>query len=269
MCPPLVAITAATCLGIDSMSFVINSIPCSLYNSLRMSAHFSKTSLRVEGLIPKWAHRAWKRSLKSVHRFSIGFKSGDYAGHFIVGMRHFVKNFLTFVAVWHGALSCMKRKVSSVATTIESAPGGTCNSLSTKVTTPSFKISRYWSALTFPASQTINEPGPAPVKHAQTIIVTFPDLTIPSQCLDKKAWPFFRMHRHWRDFRLRTMELSSNQITFFQSSTVQCWCFLAQHKRAALCDGFNTGFWCRMHEYRSISFKQRRNVLRETLIPDI
>src|SRR5438105_14718560 len=101
-------------------------------------------------------------------------------------------------------------------------------------TTPSDKILRYASAFTAPESQMIKGPGLPLLKHAQTIIETFPDFTVPSQCLRKYAWPFFRMQRRRRDFRPRTIELSSDHITFIQSSTVQFAYFLAQCKRAAL-----------------------------------
>ena len=77
----------------------------------------------------------------------------------------------------------MKRNALSVITAIESESSVGFIKVLTKVTTPSCKISRYQCALTLPASQTINGPGPKPVKHAQTITVTFPNFTVLSQCL--------------------------------------------------------------------------------------
>ena len=143
MCFSLPMITAAIRLGIDSISFMINWSPCSLYNSFRTSACFSKTSIQVKGLSPKWIQWMWKHSLKYVHRFSIEFKLDDWAGHFIVD-RHFVfKNLMTLVVVWHDMLMCMKRNVLSVTTVIKFESFAGSIKVLMKVTMLFCKISRY------------------------------------------------------------------------------------------------------------------------------
>lgn len=142
---------------------------------------------------------------------------------------------------------------------------GVNNSL-TKEITPVVRISRYRSALMAPTSQGINCPILLPLKHAQTIIVTFPPLTDRSQCLDLNAWPGFRMHRERRDFRPKTSDDSSDQMTRFQSSTVQCLYFRAHASLSRLCFAVRKGFLRHTREKRLISFSRRRRVEADTLI---
>src|SRR2546423_7509148 len=129
---------------------------------------------------------------------------------------------------------------------------------------PLVRISIYRSTLIALMSQGISRPILLPLKHTHTIKVTFPPLTDLSQCLGKYAWPGFRIHRQRLDFHPKTREDSSDQMTRFQSSTVQCLYFHAHSSLLCLCFAVRKGFLRRIRENKLISFSQRRRVKVET-----
>src|SRR5271170_4037648 len=82
-------------------------------------------------------------------------------------------------------------------------------------------MSSYSSAPIPPSSQTINGPNLSPVKHAQTITLTCALLNVFLTYLRLSLSPGGRM-THWRRGLTPIQILdSSDQITRFQSSTVQ------------------------------------------------
>ena len=127
------------------------------------------------------------------------------------------------------------------------------------------RLLRYRSALITPTSQGIKGSILLPLKHAYTIIVTFPLLTDLSQCLDKNAYPGFHIHQWYCNFCPKTIEDSSDQMTCFQSSTVQCWYFHAHASLSHLCFAVRKRFLHCIWEKRLISFSWWQRVVSDTL----
>src|SRR5438046_2754609 len=133
-------------------------------------------------------------------------------------------------ALWHRALSCIKRKVFSSATCIGLDSNG-CKMSSIRENNPLYKMSSYSFAPIPPSSQTTNGPNLSPVKHAQTITLTCALLNVFFTYFPLSLSPGGRM-THWRRglTPIHTLH-SSDQITFFQSLIVQSLYFIAQSSR--------------------------------------
>src|SRR5271155_54435 len=123
-------------------------------------------------------------------------------------------------ALWHGALSCINRKVFSSAICIVSESGG-CKMSSIRENNPSYKMSSYSFAPIPPSSQTTKGPNLSPVKHAQTITLTCAFLNVLFTYFGLSLSPGGRMTHCRRGLTPIHMLDSSDQIIFFQSSIVQ------------------------------------------------
>ena len=86
------------CLGIDSNNF---EQPFKIWGSLYHTwiRAWISFSFEVQSIVRSLC-------LQMDHKFSIGFKSGEFPGHFSTLMWFSFINFLTCFDVWHGAKSC-------------------------------------------------------------------------------------------------------------------------------------------------------------------
>jgi len=144
-------------------------------------------------------------------------------------------------ALWHRALSCIKRKVLSSLTCIVSDSDG-CKMSSIRENNPSYKISSYSFAPIPPSSQTTNGPNRFPVKHAQTITLTCALLNVFFTYFRLNLSPGGRMTHCRRGLTpIHTLD-SSDQMTFFQSSMVQSLYFIAHSSRLRIFSADRPGF---------------------------
>src|SRR5579859_4253127 len=93
-----------------------------------------------------------------------------------------------------------------------------------------------------PSSQTMSGPNLSPVKHAQTITLTCALLNVFLTYFRLNLSPGGRMI-HWRRGFTPTQRLdSSDQMTCFQSSTVQSLYFIAHSNLATIFSARKPGF---------------------------
>ena len=190
----------------------------------------------------------------SVHRFSIGFKSGLCGGWSITCQPCWFRKAFTHLALWIGALSCWNFQSWGIWVAY-----GTSAACSTS--------SLYRMAVTFPFNRTIG-PGPAtPEKHAHIITEPPPPFTVP--------W----MHAGWNvssGRRLtKTRPSDPHRLNFFLSvnntlrhcSSVQPRCSLANLRRALKFRFEINGFFCATHPRRPYLSRTRRTILADTLLP--
>src|SRR6266550_6640292 len=99
----------------------------------------------------------WSLALRCCQRCSMGFRSGDWAGHFRGVILLSENHSSAFLEVCLGSLSCWKYRSSSAI-----------SKLSKLSSTPSSKMSQYCSAFMFPCTS-ISFPTPFQPIHPQTI----------------------------------------------------------------------------------------------------
>ena len=121
---------------------------------------------------------ALERSPRVFHTFSIGLRSGLWGGQSITVTFSALKKFMTTIALWHGALSCMKME-GCLVEFLSSGKTWSCTSCSW---TPAF---------TFPCNRT---KGPTPSQDIipQTMGLPPPNLTLALRHLGDNSSPSFR-----------------------------------------------------------------------------
>ena len=85
------------CILLTKLLQVVGSIFCHSSWSLASNSFFFYEHLCILTLFPKWDHKV-----------SMGFRSGDWDGHFITVIPFFSNQPNETFDVWHGALSCWK-----------------------------------------------------------------------------------------------------------------------------------------------------------------
>ena len=222
MWPLLASITALQRRGIDSINHLITVWFC-LYQHFRIRVLWvSNASFDAEGPdCSSWNFKL-KWCLRSLQRFSIGFKSDDGGGHFITGMLFSSSSFITFGVLWHSALSCMNRGSLLLATHIvlEPSSGGVSRLLTIGNRPPQTILSYSFDSISLCSKIRIGSIL-LPEKHAQTMILTRPDLKLGIRYCSSNACPFGRIiHYQWGSTPTHRRHSSEN-ITFFRSSAVQ------------------------------------------------
>ena len=181
-----------------SLSFMTKLLYYGLKQAQYCAKHLARSnsmhSRRRDGWNSAWKNCFRNSFFKCGQRFSRGLRSRDCAGHFITDMWASTSNSAISADLWQGALSCMKRRLLSVAILIVVESPGTLRISSTKERSQSNKISKYASLSTLPPSQTINGSNFSPVKPAYIIILTRPDWNVGIQFSFLKPSPFFLMH---------------------------------------------------------------------------
>src|ERR1700724_1134771 len=104
------------------------------------------------------------------------------------------------------------------------------------------KISTYWVVCILP-STSASLPTPSQPIQPHTMMFPPPNFTVP--CTSRSISPCpacFPTHCFPSDPYLLIL-VSSDQITLFQSSTVQFWYFIAKARRFFLCTAVSSGFF--------------------------
>uniref|UniRef100_A0A3P9DV41 Uncharacterized protein n=1 Tax=Maylandia zebra TaxID=106582 RepID=A0A3P9DV41_9CICH len=174
-----------------------------------------------------WGCRRATRTFNSRHRFSMGLRSGDWLGH----SRTF-KCFLrshSFVAraVCFGSLSCWKTQPRFIF----------------KVLTDGrrfwLKISRYMAPFILSLTR-ISRPVPLAEKQPHSMMFPPPCFTVGMVFLGCNSVFFFLQTRRVEFIPKSSTLVSSDHMTFSQSSAVSSMCSVANFRRAWTCTGFSS-----------------------------
>lgn len=96
------------------------------------------------------------------------------------------------------------------------------------------RIEQYCLASILPSTMA-TFPTPAQVMQPQTMMLPLPNLTVSWQRRSESPSDFETHTQFWPSEPIRFILVSSDQITRFQSSTVQFWCSRAHLSRARRC----------------------------------
>uniref|UniRef100_A0A8C6P5Q3 Transposase Tc1-like domain-containing protein n=1 Tax=Nothobranchius furzeri TaxID=105023 RepID=A0A8C6P5Q3_NOTFU len=175
-----------------------------------------------------WGCRRATRTFNSLHRFSMGLRSGDWLGH----SRTF-KCFLrshSFVAraVCLGSLSCWKTQPRFI---FKALTDGRRFWL---------RISRYMAPFILSLTR-ISRPVPLAEKQPQSMMFPPPCFTVGMVFLGCNSVFFFLQIQRVEFIPKSSTLVSSDHMTFSQSSAVSSMCSLANFRRAWTCTGFSSG----------------------------
>ncbi len=175
-----------------------------------------------------WGCRWATRTFNSLQRFSMGLRSGDWLGH-----SRTLKCFLqspSFVAraVCLESLSCWKTQPRFIFNAL--ADGKRF----------SLKISRYMAPFVLSFTQ-ISRPGPFAEKQSQSMMFPPPCFTVGMVFFGCNS-AFFLLKTRQVEFLPKSYILvSSDHMTFSQSSSGSSKCSLANFRRAWTCTGLSRG----------------------------
>jgi len=200
----------------------------------------------LDGLLePSASHSLWNSAFNAGQRCSIGFRSGEFAGHSITEMLYCWKKACVAADVWIGALSCWNMYSPIVATWTASE----LSSFSILLTSsrnfkrPSFKVWIYSAELMPPFLNARSGPSLSPAKQLQTIIKE----RFPLKAGTKQSgWCFSAsvLNTHTGcEFRPISTLLSSENMTLSQSLIIQYSCSFAHSKCALMFSGDRNGFF--------------------------
>ncbi len=168
-----------------------------------------------------WGCRWATRTFNSLQRFSMGLRSGDWLGHSRT-LKCFLRSH-SFVArvVCLGSLSCWKTQPRFIFNAL--ADGRRF----------SLKISRYMAPFILSFTQ-ISRPGPFAEKQPQSMMFPPPCFTV--------GMVFFLLQTRQVEFLPKSSILvSSDHMTFSQSSSGSSKCSLANFRRVWTCTGLSRG----------------------------
>jgi hypothetical protein len=236
MCP-LFFITVLHRFGIESVNF--------LHSSAEISRHHACLIQRTSSVMLFGCRRRTLR-FKIIHRFSMGFRSGEFPGHSRIWIPFDFSQSRTDLAVCAGAESCWKIRHLCIVIVI-----------GTLLT----RIFLYSTAFTFvPWSTKYREPRPACEKHPHTMTL--------GECFTVRT-VYFGLNR-W-PIGLRTIvagapnwqiDVSSEKRTQDQSSADQFRCFLQNFNRFSRCWLVRSGFLAGWRAASLNSFRSRRRIVR-------
>ncbi len=171
-----------------------------------------------------WGCRWATQTFNSLQRFSMGLRSGDWLGHSRT-LKCFLRSH-SFVAraVCLGSLSCWKTQPCFIFNAL--ADGRRF----------SLKISRYILSFTL-----ISRPGPFAEKQPQSMMFPPPCFTVGMVFFGCNS-AFFLLQTRQVEFLPKSYILvSSDHMTFSQSSSGSSKCSLANFRRAWTCTGLSRG----------------------------
>ncbi len=175
-----------------------------------------------------WGCRWATRTFNSLQRFSMGFRSGDWLGHSRT-LKCFLRSH-SFVAraVCLGSLSCWKTQPRFIFNAL--ADGRRF----------SLKISRYMAPFILSFTQ-ISRPGPFAEKQPQSMMFPPPCFTVGMVFFGCNSAFFLLQTRQVEFLSKSSILVSSDHMTFSQSSSGSSKCSLANFRRAWTCTGLSRG----------------------------
>ena len=212
--PPFSLTTASILLGMLSIRFWHIFGLISFHSSTTLS-HNSWTPLA--GILYCWScHLRW------FQRCSIGFKSGDWAGHSSTWILLSSNNFFALLEVCLGSLSYWKILSSS-----------SISNFSKFSTIPSSKIAQYCSAFIFSSTSTSFPTPLQPIQLHTMRLFPPPCLTVGVVVQSDTGSPCCFHTYTFPSDQIRFIFISSLNNTLFQSSTVQFWWYSANSRQCA------------------------------------
>ncbi len=175
-----------------------------------------------------WGCRWATRTFNSLQRFSMGLRSGDWLGHTRT-LKYFLRS-PSFVArvVCLGSLSCWKTQPRFIFNAL--ADGRRF----------SLKISRYMAPFILSFTQ-ISRPGPFAEKQPQSMMFPPPCFTVGMLFFGCNSAFFLLQTRQVEFLSKSSILVSSDHMTFSQSSSGSSKCSLADFRRAWTCTGLSRG----------------------------
>ncbi len=175
-----------------------------------------------------WGCHWATRTFNSLQRFSMGLRSGDWLGHSRT-LKCFLRSH-SFVAraVCLGSLSCWKTQ-----------PRFSFNALADGRRF-SLKISRYMAPFILSFTQ-ISHPGPFAEKQPQSMMFPPPCFTVVMVFFGCNSAFFLLQTRQVEFLPKSSILVSSDHMTFSQSSSGSSKCSLANFRRAWTCTGLSRG----------------------------
>ena len=172
------------------------------------------------------------RSFSSLHRFSMGFRSGDWLGRSRTLICFFLSHPFVAFAVCFGSLSCWETHPRPIFSAL------------TEGRRLSPKISRYMAQFIL-SSTWWSRPVPLTEKHPQSIRFPPPCFTVGMVFLGLYSAFLFLQTRRVKMMPNSAILVSSDHITFSQasssSSSSSSRCSLANFRRACTCAFFSRG----------------------------
>ncbi len=175
-----------------------------------------------------WGCRWATRTFNSLQRFSMGLRSGDWLGHSRT-LKCFLRSH-SFVAraVCLGSLSCWKTQPRFIFNAL--ADGRRF----------SLKISRYMAPFILSFTQ-ISRPGPFAEKQPQSMMFSPPCFTVGMVFFGCNSAFFLLQTRQVEFLPKSSILVSSDHMTFSQSSSGSSKCSLANFIQAWTCTGLSRG----------------------------
>ncbi len=200
-----------------------------------------------------WGCRLSTRSFSSLHRFSIGFRSGDWLGHSKILKCFLWRDSLVALAVCLGSLSCWKTQ-----------PRPIFNAL-TEIRRLLAKISRYMAPSILPSIQ-CSRPVPFAEKHPQSMMFPPPCFTVGMVFLG--LYSSFSLQTRRVEFIPKSYILvSSDHMTFSHASSGSSWCSLANFRWAWTCAGLSRGTLLALQDFNPWRCSVLLMVTIETVVP--
>ncbi len=194
-----------------------------------------------------WGCRWATRTFNSLQRFSMGLRSGDWLGHSRTLKCFLRSHSFVALAVCLGSLSCWKTQPRFIFNAL--ADGRRF----------SLKISRYMAPFILSFTQ-ISRPGPFAEKQPQSMMFPPPCFTV--------GMVFFLLRTWQVEFLPKSSILvSSDHMTFSQSSSGSSKCSLASFRRAWTCTGLSRGTRLALQDLRPWQRSVLLMVAFVTLVP--
>ena len=161
-----------------------------------------------------WGCRLATQSFSSLHRFSMGCRSGDRLGHSRTLIYFFLSHSFVALAVCFGSLSCWKTHPRPIFSTL------------TEGRRLSPKISQYMAPFILPLIRW-SHPVPFAEKHPQSIRFPPPRFTVEMVFLGLYSAFLFLQTRWVELMPISSILVWSDHITFSQASSGSSRCCLA------------------------------------------
>ena len=154
--------------------------------------------------------------LRCDYRCSIGFRSGDWAGHTISWILLSWNHSVASLETYFGSLSCWKRK------SLQQRPAKRAEDQSQRSRMPTYCFASIRPSVKW------SSPTPLALMDPQTISLPPPPLTILTMCWGWSGPPCFHHPQTRPSNCIWLILVSSDQRTWFQSSGVQPRCCLVK-----------------------------------------
>ncbi len=175
-----------------------------------------------------WGCRWATRTFNSLQRFSMGLRSGDWLGHSRTLTCFLRSHSFVARAVCLGSLSCWKTQPRFIFNAL--ADGRRF----------SLKISRYMAPFILSFTQ-ISRPGPFAEKQPQSMMFPPPCFTVGMVFFGCNSAFFLLQTRQVEFLPKSSILVSSDHMTFSQSSSGSSKCSLANFRWAWTCTGLSRG----------------------------